>query len=256
MLNCDISEHIDWFKTYFFSEREKEVNDPEPMDLKCNHTMQVLANAEKIVLAENFPVHVSRAALLGALYHDVGRFEQYLRYHTFKDRDSIDHGNLSVEVLVETKQLEHEESWIHETVLTAVKLHNKFILPNDLDVDVLTVCKLVRDADKIDILRVIDQHLSKTPYNPTVILSLPDRQDIDNQVVIQAAMQDTLASYSDLQCVNDFRLLLGMWINDMNFESSKATFIEQGHAKNIVSHLPVTGPYAEARAYILEKLCL
>ena len=250
----DIAEHIDWFKAYFQTERAKEPQDPTPMDLKCQHTLRVLANAKTIVETEHFAPKVSRAGLLAALYHDLGRFEQYLRYHTFKDRDSIDHGNLSFKVLSQMVRLSSEEDWINTAVLTGVRLHNKFTLPDNLEPEIKIVCKVVRDADKIDILRVIDQHLSIKPYNPTVVLSLPDRQDIDNQVTIQAALEDRLVSYSDLQCVNDFRLLLGMWLNDMNFASSRATFVAQKHALSIVSQLPDVGPYAKARAHLLAKL--
>ena len=254
MTDFDIYEHIAWFKAYFFAKRQEELIDPEPMDLKSKHTYRVLSNAKRIVLGEQFQGAIGRAALIAALYHDLGRFEQYLRYRTFKDRDSVDHGDLSHEILLKTQCLKNEESWIIETALTAVKLHNKFTLPANLPKDVKIVCQVVRDADKLDILRVIDQHLSTKPYNPTVVLSLPDRQDIDNQVVIQAALNDKLVSYADLKCVNDFRLLLGMWLNDMNFPSSSKTFISQKHAQNIVGNLPISGPYAQARAYVLSKL--
>jgi len=35
------------------------------------------------------------------LFHDVGRFAQYARYHTYLDRDSENHAELSVHVLEE-----------------------------------------------------------------------------------------------------------------------------------------------------------
>ncbi len=34
-----------------------------------------------------------------ALFHDIGRFEQYACYHTFADRHSVNHTELGVEVL-------------------------------------------------------------------------------------------------------------------------------------------------------------
>lgn len=40
---------------------------------------------------------------------------------------------------------------------------------------VALAANVVRDADKLDILRVMDEHLSGPgPYNPTVVLQLPN----------------------------------------------------------------------------------
>ena len=255
MLNIDITEHENKFKNYVAIERKKELNDLTPIDLKYDHTMHVLNNAKEIVAQEHFSHEVSRAAVLAALYHDIARFEQYVRYHTFRDRESINHGQFGVEILKQEGYLNSEDSWTINAVLQAIGLHNQYTLPDDLDKNVEIVAKVVRDADKLDILRVMDAHLnSSKPYNPTVVLSLPDDQNLFSEVVINAALHDQVASYLDLKSVNDFCLLLATWINDMNFESSRQQFIHQGHALNILAKLPTTGHYAEARAYVWNKL--
>ena len=41
---------------------------------------------------------INLAKLIGLL-HDIARFEQYTRYQTFRDIESIDHGNLGAEIL-------------------------------------------------------------------------------------------------------------------------------------------------------------
>ena len=254
-MNAQIAEHCRWFAAYVAQERLREEGDRTPIDLKLQHTMRVLANAQKIVTQEAFPSKLERAMLLAALYHDIGRFEQYLRFHTFKDRESVNHGALGAEILTETQCLAGEERWLQEIVVQAVRLHNAFALAQDLDREVALVTKVVRDSDKLDILRIIDGHLSaEKPYNPTVILSLPDDPAVSSPVVIRCAVQDDVASYSDLRSVNDFRLLLATWIHDMNFASSRAEFIRQGHARHIAEMLPTEGVYAEARAHVLAQI--
>lgn len=256
MLNLDISEHEIAFKNYVASERLKAV-DPAPMDLKLEHTFQVLSNARSIVAKENFAPRVSRACILAALYHDVARFEQYLRFNTFKDRDSINHGQLGAEILEQSSWLSSETDWINKAVVQAVRLHNQFALPEDLPSEEETVVKVVRDADKLDILRVMDGHLNAgKPYNPTVVLSLPDDPNLCNPVVISQALEDKVASYGDLKSVNDFCLLLATWINDLNFASSREEFVKQQHALHILNKLPETGPYAQAKSYMISKLSL
>ena len=249
-----LAEHEAWFRAYFEKERLLEQEDAAPMDLKLDHTMRVLANAQNIVEREAFSPIVCRCCLLAALYHDIARFEQYLRYRTFKDRVSINHGRFGVQLIKETGCLCGESRVVRHTVMSAVGLHNRFSLPRALPADIATVTRVTRDADKLDILRVIDAHLQIKPYNPTVILQLPDTLELSSNVVIEAALHDSVASYSDLQSVNDFRLLLATWINDMTFASSREAFIQQGHAYNILLGLPDEGVYAKAKAHMLRRL--
>ncbi|MBR4741622.1 MAG: HD domain-containing protein [Desulfovibrio sp.] len=249
-----LSDHEAWFVQYVNSVRAKETEDPEPLDMKQKHTLCVLENAKAIVTQEGFEPKMARACLLAALYHDLGRFEQYRRYRTFKDRVSIDHGNFGVEIIKKTQCLQGEERWTEDVVMAAVGLHNKYILPNDLPKDTQTVTFVVRDADKLDILRVIDEHLSHKPYNQTVMLQLPDDPDLFSETVIKAALEDKVSAYGDLKSVNDFRLLLSTWIYDMNFSESRQQFIDQGHALKILADLPENGVYAKAKAHMLTKL--
>ncbi|MCR5813062.1 MAG: HD domain-containing protein [Desulfovibrio sp.] len=250
----DISEHEAWFADYAAHERGLEKEDPGPIDLKIEHTTHVLANARAIVAEEAFAPDLARACLLAALYHDIARFEQYLRYRTFKDRNSVDHGRFGVHLIKATGCLAKEDRKTRHLVMAAVGLHNRFALPKKLRPDVLLVTRVVRDADKLDILRVIDGHLAKRPYNPTVVLQLPDDPKLASSKVIAAALNDATASYADLLSVNDFRLLLASWIFDLNFASSRQRFKNQGHALAILRPLPAQGVYAEARQHMLAIL--
>ncbi|MBQ7607151.1 MAG: HD domain-containing protein [Desulfovibrionaceae bacterium] len=250
-----IAEHISWFTRYAEKEKALEKEDVGPMELKYDHTMRVLENARDIVTVEGFEPELGRVALLASLYHDIARFEQFRLYRTFKDRDSIDHGDLGVRILRESDALAGETQKCREIVLTAVGLHNRFELPATCTGDALLVTKVTRDADKLDIVRVIDGHLSATrPYSQTVTLQLPDDPAIASEKVIQAALERRVASYGDLTSVNDLRLLLASWLHDLSFESSKKRFIQQGYARHILEALPTSGVYAEARRCMMAAL--
>lgn len=254
-MNTKIADHIAWVRAYVEKKRKQEEGDVSPIDLKFQHTLRVLSHAQNIVRKECFDEKTERCALLAALYHDIGRFEQYLRYHTFKDKESVNHGELGVEILSQEGCLQNEDALTREIVIQAVGLHNKYALPETLSENVLLVTHVVRDADKLDIVRVIDSHLrSEKPYNPTVVLSLPDDPDLSSKEVIHAALTNSVASYGALKSVNDFRLLLATWINDMNFAASRYAFIHQGHALAIVEGLPEDGVYAQARRYMIARL--
>ncbi|MDR3358912.1 MAG: HD domain-containing protein [Desulfovibrio sp.] len=252
MRHTDISRHERWFANYAALKRAEARDDTAPLDLKIRHTGRVLANAREIVGSERFSSLVARSCLLAALYHDVARFEQYLRYHTFKDKESRNHGLMGVKVLKRERPLDGEERIVRHTVLAAVALHNRFALPRRLPESLHPAARVVRDSDKLDILRVIDEHLGgPKPYCPTVVLSLPDSPDIVGEAVLDAALAGRVAAYADLRSVNDFRLLLGTWFFDMNFPASRNRFVRDGHAARLLEALPPTGPYGPAREYLL-----
>ena len=113
----------------------------------------------------------------------------------------------------------------------------------------------MRDADKLDILRVMDEHLSDAaPYNPTVVLQQPDDPTIASEAVLNAVREKRVAAYADLRCVNDFRLLLGTWFFDLHFATCRSKFLQDGHAHNLLRSMPGTVPQAPARDHLLALL--
>ncbi|MDR1777114.1 MAG: HD domain-containing protein [Desulfovibrio sp.] len=252
---ADISWHEQWFASYV-AERRVKARDPVPLDLKIRHTERVLANAREIALKEHFTPSKARACLLAALYHDVARFEQYLRYNTFKDRESCNHGLMGIKILKRENPLGGEEKTVRDTALAAVGLHNRFSLPPALPENLHLVAQAVRDADKLDILRVMDEHLAGAkPYCPTVVLNLPDDPNLVGGAIVAAALKGRVAAYADLRSVNDFRLLLGTWFFDMHFPTSRLRFVRDGHAGRLLQSLPSSTPYAAARDLLLTRLC-
>lgn len=246
-----MESHVTWFREYAGQKTAICDRDKEPMRLKIAHTFKVYANAAIITEEEGLEPDLKRAALLAALYHDVARFEQYLEFGTFQDAHSFDHGQRGKEILLLEKRLGGEQTEIAELVLHAVGAHNRKDLPDSLDAHQILVCNLVRDADKLDILRIMDAHLAKKPYNPTVVLSLPDDDSKHNSKVAEDVKARRCASYGDLRSVNDFRLLLGSWYYDLNFDSSRRIFLRSGHGIKLLAALPDNSCYGAVRRLLL-----
>ena len=116
------------------------------------------------------------------------------------------------------------------------------------------VTGIVRDADKLDILRVMEQHLSGTERDATVVLHVADEPDRFSPEVVEAALTGRLASYGQLRYVNDFRILLGTWIYDLSFASSRRMMAEEGYIRRILDGLPDLPPLRRARHALLEKI--
>lgn len=250
----DIAEHETWFFDYARRERALETGDTGPIDLKIRHSREVLATARAIVAESDMPPEQRRASLLAALYHDVARFEQYRRYRTFRDRESCNHGLEGVKILKREKRLDGEGA-LRPRILAGVGLHNRFALPERLPGEIAQVTHVVRDADKLDILRVMHENLcGPEPYHPTVVLGLPDDPGLVSEAVLAAAREGRVASYADLSSVNDLRVLLGTWLFDMHFPASRRRFAAAGHARQLLEGLPEDENYGGTRQFLLQDL--
>lgn len=128
----------------------------EKIRLKIAHTYRVAGLCERIARAEGMSEEdVGLAWLLGML-HDVGRFEQLRRYGTFLDARSVNHAALGADILFSDGKIREYLADAQEDVRieTAIRLHNVYRLPEKLDARTKRLANVLRDADKIDILRV------------------------------------------------------------------------------------------------------
>ena len=116
---------------------------------KFHHSFRVMEYTKEICESLNLNEEDTSLALVIGLLHDIGRFEQWNKYKTYYDSISIDHGDLGADILEDF--LEEDEN--KHIILTAVKNHNKPSIENDLDERTLLFCKIVRDADKLDIIK-------------------------------------------------------------------------------------------------------
>ena len=135
--------------------RPYDAADPK-VRLKIEHTYRVAELCERIARSEGWGADETLLAWLCGLLHDVGRFEQLRRYGTFDDRRSIDHARAGAEVLFEAGGIRAylEDGCEDELLHTAVAWHSAYRLPETLDRRTRAFCDLLRDADKVDILRV------------------------------------------------------------------------------------------------------
>lgn len=124
--------------------------------LKIVHTYKVSELCKEIAISENMSDEDIELAWLIGMLHDVGRFEQLRRYNTFADAKSIDHALLGVTLLFEDGLIRDyvEDSSEDSVIDAAVRFHSIYRLSEELDDRTIRFCNILRDADKLDILRV------------------------------------------------------------------------------------------------------
>ena len=137
---------------------------PLMMALKREHTSHVVENALAIASGEGFDPVTSRVCEAAALLHDTGRYEQLRLYNTFRDSDSVDHAVFSHDIVVQKGWLSDWPEDERSAILCAVLYHNRRDLPEGLDALTLAASQTVRDADKLDIFRVMEDRVKNTDW--------------------------------------------------------------------------------------------
>lgn len=125
-----------------------------PIKRKQLHSLRVMEKSKEIAKSLNLSEKEVEIATLIGLLHDIGRFEQYTKYKTFTDHKSVDHAKLGVEILKKDNYIKKyitDEKWI-KIIYTAILNHNKFKIQEGLSEKELLFCKIIRDADKADIM--------------------------------------------------------------------------------------------------------
>lgn len=219
--------------------KQYDTND-EQIQLKIKHTYEVMHYSEMIANELALSDEQTKLAALIGLLHDIGRFEQIRRYHTFIDRDSVNHAKLGVEILKEKDFIRtFVDEGYDDIIFTAIVNHNKFRIDESLTGDVLIQSKIIRDADKIDIFRVNSTHSCETLFMCSIdemnktLISKEVFQDFMKHTSILSEKRKTPGDIliSHIALIYDFNypicfkmLLQHSWIKDLfhrfEFENS------------------------------------
>ena len=202
--------------------------------LKYDHTYRVADFCEQIARVQGLcEADIDLAWVLG-MFHDIGRFEQVRRYGTFQDKDSVNHAALSADLLFCDGYAKlFLNAGEEEMILmdTAVRFHNIYILPEKLTERELLFCNILRDADKIDILRVNCETPREEIYN------------LSTEVFENSDMTDEVyEGLMNLQPVNrkysrpgiDYIMGHIGFVFDLAFDESKSIIKKQGYLDELM----------------------
>ena len=118
--------------------------------------------SEEIAKSLNLSEEDVELAKLCGLLHDIGRFTQIRDFDTYNDLVSLDHGDLGAEILKKDNYINKFTNKNQDNIIKVVKYHNKYRVPKTLSEKNRLLTKIVRDADKIDILFLL---VNKETYN-------------------------------------------------------------------------------------------
>jgi len=233
----ELAPLYDWFDSYCASFASADPDVQRNYDLKQLHTRNV-CHAARLIAAEGDPRRLLLAEV-AALCHDLGRFPQFRDYGTFKDSDSVNHAQLSAQVLRESAALDFLPPEERERVISAVRLHNVYQVPAGLAPELSDLLRIVRDADKLDIWRVFIEYFQapESERASAAGLGFPDLPHCTPEVLATLAA-GRLVQLGSLKSLNDFKLLQLSWVYDINFLSTLRLIEERGVLEQLAATLP------------------
>lgn len=209
-------------------------------DLKNKHIMGKFHHSYRVM---EFAIDIAKSlelsekdiyiASLAGLLHDIGRFNQMKNYNTYSDEKSIDHGDEGYRVLKEIINEFTKDEEIKNIVLSSTKYHNKYKI-EELDERTMLFCKIVRDADKLDIMK--EQCNSIT----------------EKEIILKSELLTDV--YSKKMCKNeycenevDYIIRMLDWVFDLNFKYSFNYLIQNKVIDNKFNLLEMYGETNEIK---------
>ena len=177
---------LDVFEAYV-----KKYNlEDEKIRLKAEHTYRVSALCEQIAKSIGLSDEDVELAWFLGMLHDIGRFEQVKRYGTFMDAQSVNHAEFGAALLFDEGLIKefadcsvdgneqiypessegnasclNDEKYNMNLIRDAIAWHSAYRLPETMDERTRMFCDILRDADKVDILRVNVEFSFEDIYN-------------------------------------------------------------------------------------------
>lgn len=234
--------------------------------LKIDHTYRVADLCEQIAQSLELSAAEVDLAWLSGMLHDIGRFEQLRRYNTFSDAQSIDHARFAVELLYDegliadyvpkistTELVADARTWrsmggangsptaqsedmplsdILQTLRIAIGEHSAYRIQKGLDERTRMFCQILRDADKVDIFRVI----CDTPMEEVYGFQT---KDILRSAITPEVMQAFYEHHAVLRklkkCPADYIVAHGSLTFELVYPESLRIAKEQGYLKQMMS---------------------
>lgn len=207
--------------------------DPQ-IALKIKHISTVTNVAKEIAEELKLPEEDIKLAELIALLHDIGRFEQIKRYHTFADRHSINHGKLGVELLQEGLIRNFIEDEQYDNIIyTAILNHNKNRIEPNLDERTNLHAKIIRDADKTDIYNILLTDKIEAIYNGCLDMS---KEKITEKIYKQF-LEDKEIIYPDMVTHADNVVAHIAYVFDFNYKYGLRILKQNNSVEKLINRM-------------------
>jgi len=255
-----LNEMHKWMSDYMKSFYSEDAEVQQGILIKEKHTGYVTANCVELAKELNFSKHDCELSEIIGLFHDVGRFRQYSIYKTFNDADSEDHADLGIKVIGELDFFKKLDAADYEIVKFAIGQHNKKDIAPCNDDRKILFAKVIRDADKLDIYRVLEPYLAQENADkmPNFIKNKGNLVADVSPDFVENFVKGNQVDYRQIRTNGDRKIVRLMWIYNVNFAWTMKKIVERGYIDKIVQNLPQNEKIAEGvrrlRDYVKSRI--
>lgn len=255
MTQDDIRFFRSWFEDYtkHFPTEDAEVE--ANLSYKKEHSLRV--RDHMLTLGQDLHLDTNQLFLTEVigLFHDVGRFEQYVKYHTFKDHLSEDHAILGLSVLERERIFSGRMSELEmDIIFTAIKNHNQRIIDENVGGDTLMFCQLIRDADKLDILDQVINFYENPGRTPHFAVERNHQDERYSPEIIQGILSGEQISYTNVKNPVDIKLVRLAWLLDLTFPTALTIAKRKQFLARLWAFIPETEETLKVFQYIERKV--
>jgi hypothetical protein len=240
-----------WFEEYVddFCSPEREIQ--ESIELKIGHTLRVCDDITLIASSLELSYEEISLAKIIALFHDIGRFEQLRQHRTFSDVTSVDHAALGLSLLEGSAVLQGLTKREKHILSRAIRYHNKYEIAEGEGSDILLFSRLIRDADKLDIFKVITDYFGRREQQPNSAMDfgLSESPGFSKEL-LDDIFGCRMVKIGSLKNLNDMRLMYLSWAFDLNFPITITSLIERRYLEKLMDALPQDNDVQRVRDHI------
>jgi len=212
--------HIrDWLEAYaqqFMAMAPTAESRRAMMGLKLAHSRRVAAEARGLATELGWDTGDQNTAEALGWLHDTGRFSQMAEFGTFRDAQSVNHALRGHQVLSQVGILRQCSAKRVRQILDSVLHHNVLRVPDDVHPDSVAFVRLIRDADKLDIIHVFSDailHNRLTDY-PEIVHRV-DLNGPPSPELVRELRAGHVPGYRLIRSLNDWKLVQVAWVYDL-----------------------------------------
>ena len=217
-----------WVSEYIRTFYSDDIEIQQAILLKEEHTKKVTVISRELAKHLKLSVHDQLLAEMIGLFHDIGRFKQFTLYRTFNDALSENHALLGLKVIEKLDFLKEVSEEDRAILNFAIANHNAKLIAATDNSRQLLFAKIIRDADKLDIYRVLEPFLK--PSDGTGC----------NETFLQSFIHGRQCDYAQIKTYDDRKLVRLMWLYNIYFSWTMLKIVERGYVDKIIECLPKT----------------
>ena len=257
-MNTEIVNAVNyWFDAHIAAVLPDTVRDLPIIESRFEHIRNVMVYCRTLGEKLAWPEHDIQIAELIGLLHDIGRFTQFIKYHTLIDADSVNHAKLAYAIVKKSGVLAPLPLPDRAIIMDGIRYHNDKKFANKAGAESMPFIKLIRDTDKLDKLRVAEKTIQERRGNFTSFrLSMYSDGPVNPKVLAQINKCKTV-SKKYIGSEIDFRLMQLSLVFDIQYDVTYHLITESGIVNLLITFLPdekvIRRPVVKVAKFLDEK---